>query len=51
MPGLRPYMLPRWLKVAPHRAQISDEFMNWCELRGTEVMDSAGESKGTTGQS
>ena len=26
---LRRCMRPRWLKVNPHRAQISDEFMNW----------------------
>ena len=34
---LRPYMRPRWLKVDPHRAHISDEFINWCEQRGIEV--------------
>ena len=41
---LRPYMRPRWLKVDPHRAQISDEFMNWCEEPGIEVVDSAGKA-------
>ena len=35
-------MPPRWLKVDPYRAQISDEFLNWCEQRGIEVVDSAG---------
>ena len=42
---VRPYMRPRWLKVDPHRAQISEEFMNWCEQRGIEVVDSAGKAK------
>ena len=47
---LRPYMRPRWLKVDPHRAQISDEFMNRCEQRGIEVVDSAGKAKEQQGQ-
>ena len=47
---LRPYMRPRWLKVDPHRAQISDEFTNWCEQRGIEVVDSAGKAKEQQGK-
>ena len=47
---LRPYIRPRWLKVDPHRAQISDEFMNWCEQRGIEVVDSAGSAKEQQGK-
>ena len=42
---LRPYMRPRWLKVDPYRAQISDEIMNRCEQRGIEVVDPAGKTK------
>ena len=47
---LRPYMRPRWLKVGPHRAQISDEFTNWCEQRGIEGLDSAGKTKDQQGR-
>ena len=43
---LRPFMQPRLLKVDPHRAQISDDLMNWCEQRSIEVVDSAGKAKG-----
>ena len=42
---LRPYMRPRWLKVDPYRAQISDKIMNWCEQQVIEVVDSAGKAK------
>ena len=48
---LTPHMRPRWLKVDPHRAQISNEFMIWCEWWSIEVVDFAGKSEGTTGQS
>ena len=41
---------PRWLKVDPHRAQISDEFTNWCGQRGVEVVDSAGNAKEQQGK-
>ena len=41
---VRPYMRPRWLKVDPHRAQISVEFMIWCEQRGIVVVASAGKA-------
>ncbi|CAK0862474.1 unnamed protein product [Prorocentrum cordatum] len=34
---IRPYIRPKWLKVDPHRAQISDEFLNWCERQGIEA--------------
>ena len=40
----------RPLKVDPHRAQISDEFMNWCEEPGVEVVDSAGKAKEQQGK-
>ena len=43
-------MQPRWLKVDPHRAQISDEFMNWCEERGIEVVDSTGKAEEQQGK-
>ena len=43
-------MRPRWLKVHPHRAQVSDEFMNWCEQRAIEVVDSAGKAKEQQGK-
>ena len=43
-------MRPRWLKVDPHRAQISDEFLNWCEQWGIEVVDSAGNAKEQQGK-
>ena len=33
-------MRPRSLKVDPHRAQLSDKFMNWCEQRRIEVVNS-----------
>ena len=47
---LRPHMRPRWLKGDPYRAQISDEFVNWCEQRGIEVVDSAGKAKEQQGK-
>ena len=47
---LRPYMRPRWLKVDQHRAQISDEFMHWCEQRSIEVVDTAGSAKEQQGK-
>lgn len=40
---IRPYMRPTWLKVDPHRAQVSVEFLGWCERRGIQVIDTAGE--------
>ena len=43
-------MRPRWLKVDLYRAQISDELMNWCALRGIEVVDFAGKTKEQPGK-
>ena len=38
----RPYMRPRWMKVDPARAFISDQFEQAMSRDGTEILDSAG---------
>ena len=38
----RPYMRPRWMKVDPARAFISDQFEQAMNRDGTEILDSAG---------
>ena len=43
-------MRPRWLNVAPHRAHISNDFMNWCDQRSIEVVDSLGKAKEQQGK-
>ncbi|CAK0868212.1 unnamed protein product [Prorocentrum cordatum] len=47
---VRPYMRPKRLKVDPHRAQVSDEFTNWCERQGIEAADAAGGAKEQNGK-
>ncbi|CAK0792131.1 unnamed protein product, partial [Prorocentrum cordatum] len=47
---IRPYIRPKWLKVDPHRAQISDEFLNWCERQEIEVVDTAVGAKEQNGK-
>ena len=46
----KPYMKPKWLKVDPHRAQVSDEFANAVERDGTELVDTAGAAKEQNGK-
>eukprot|EP00959_Pyramimonas_sp_CCMP1952_P343801 7201465-Pyramimonas_sp.AAC.1 len=36
--------------VDPHRAQISDDFTNWCERQEIEVVDTAGGAKEQNGK-
>ena len=43
-------MRPRWLNVGPHRTQIGDEFVKWCEQGGVEVVDPAGKVKEQQGK-
>ena len=38
-------LFPRWHEVDPHRSQMSDVFLNGCEQRGTEVVDTADKAK------
>ena len=38
-------LCPRWHKVDPHRSQMSDVFLNGCEQRRTEVVDTPDKAK------
>ena len=46
----RPYMRPKWLKVDPHRAHISEEFISGIERDDTLIVDTAGLAKEQNGK-